>query len=444
MADSCSAPRRIGFTTVGCRLNQFETDALRGKATGASWQVVPFEDEADVYVINTCTITAEADADSRRLARQAVRRSPSALVAVIGCYAQGSPGEVAAIPGVDLVLGTGEKADLLTYLEGVRKSGGARVEVGRAEDVRRIDGAEYGPGIDPDRTRAFLKVQDGCNYRCSFCIVPRVRGATRSLPPDAILAELVRLHAAGFPEVVLTGIHLGTYGRDLTPKTSLVELCRRIAELAEGPRLRLSSLDPHEVGPELVELLAGSPRLCRHLHLPLQSGDERVLRRMRRGHTAGQFRALVERLALTVPGIAVTADVIVGFPGEDEEAFHATAGLLERLPIAGLHVFSYSRRPGTDAAGYPGQVAKGVIAERNRALRALAARKAEAFRRSFLGSTLEAVVLDREAPGGLLEGLTDNFLRVWFPGHPSLRGRLARVRVEQSTGRGLLGRLDAT
>jgi threonylcarbamoyladenosine tRNA methylthiotransferase MtaB len=364
-------------------------------------------------------------------------------VAVIGCYAQGAPDEVAAIPGVDLVLGTGEKANLLAYLEGVRKSGGARVEVGRADDIRRIDGAEYGPGIDPDRTRAFLKVQDGCNYRCSFCIVPRVRGANRSLPPDAILAELARLHGAGFPEVVLTGIHLGTYGRDLTPRTSLVDLCRRIAELPDGPRLRLSSLDPHEVGPELVELLAGSPRLCRHLHLPLQSGDETILRRMRRGHTAAQFRGLVERLAAAVPDIAVTADVIVGFPGEDGPAFRATADLLDSLPIAGLHVFSYSRRPGTDAAGFPGQVPKAVIAERNRALRALAARKAEAFRGAFLGTTLETVVLDREAPGGLREGLTDNFLRVWFAGDASLRGRLVRVRLEQSTGRGLLGSLDA-
>jgi threonylcarbamoyladenosine tRNA methylthiotransferase MtaB len=437
MADRCFL-RRIAFTTIGCRLNQFETDALRGKAGAASWEVVPFEAQADVYVINTCTITAQADADSRRLARQAVRRNPAALVAVTGCYAQGAPEEVARIPGVDLVLGTGEKPRLLSYLQAATKNGGARVAVGAADALRRMDRGEYGPGIDPDRTRAFLKVQDGCNYRCSFCIVPRVRGANRSLPEDAILAELARLHAVGFPEVVLTGIHLGTYGRDLPAKSSLGALCRRIAGLPDAPRIRLSSLDPHEVGPELIELLAGSRRFCRHLHLPLQSGDETILRRMRRGHTAAQFRGLVERLAAAVPGIAITADVIVGFPGEDEAAFRATAALLESLPLAGLHVFSYSRRPGTDAAAFPDQVPPAIVAERNRELRALSARKAEAFRRAALGHRLEVVVLQREAPGGLLEGLSDNYLPVWFAGDEGQRGRLAQVRACQVTGRGLL------
>jgi threonylcarbamoyladenosine tRNA methylthiotransferase MtaB len=295
--------------------------------------------------------------------------------------------------------------------------------------------------MDPDRTRAFLKVQDGCNYRCSFCIVPEVRGANRSQQPDRILAEIRRLHAAGFPEVVLTGIHLGTYGRDLSPPTSLSDLCLRIASLDEAPRMRLSSLDPHEVKPDLIRLLAESPRFCRHLHLPLQSGDEGILRRMRRGHTAAQFRELVERLAAEIPGIAVSGDVIVGFPGEDDEAFRRTYDLLEVLPIAGLHVFSYSRRPGTDAAEHPNQVPKAVKAARSRALRTLAAWKVQAFQRRFLGETLEVVVLDRDGPGGLLEGLSDNYLRVWFSGDPALKGGVAKVRAEEMTGRGLLGSL---
>ncbi len=430
---------RIAFATVGCRLNQFETDALRGRAQAEGHEIVPFEAPAEVYVINTCTITAEADADSRRLARQAVRRNPSALVAVTGCYAQAAPEAVAAMPGVDLVLGNSEKPQLLDHLRAIRKSGGARLLVGIPAGRREVE--DYGPGVDPDRTRAFLKVQDGCNYRCSFCIVPAVRGANRSQRPERILAELGRLHAAGFLEVVLTGIHLGTYGRDLLPPTSLGELCRRIADLDEAPRIRLSSLDPHEVRPELIRLLAESPRFCRHLHLPLQSGDEGILRRMRRGHTAAEFRELVERLAREVPGIAVSGDVIVGFPGEDEPAFRRTTDLLEALPIAGLHVFSYSRRPGTDAAGYPDQVPRTVKAERSRVLRALAARKAQAFRRRFLGEDLAVLVLDRDGPDGLLEGLSDNYLRVWFAGDPGLRGRIVTVRAEQVTGRGLLGSL---
>ena len=433
---------RIAFATVGCRLNQFETDALRGKAQAETYRIVPFDATADVYVVNTCTITAEADADSRRLVRQAIRRNPSAVVAVTGCYAQAAPDVVAAIPGVDLVLGNGEKADLLAHLGAVRKNGDPRVLVGDVAGRRRVD--EYGPAIDTDRTRAFLKIQDGCNYHCSFCIVPEVRGPNLSQQPQAILGEIRRLHAAGFPEVVLTGVHLGTYGRDQSPATSLAELCRRIADLPEAPRIRLSSLDPHEVKADLIRLLAESPRFCRHLHLPLQSGDERILRHMRRGHTAAQFRDLVERLAAEVPGIAVSGDVIVGFPGEDDRAFQNTCELLESVPIAGIHVFSYSRRPGTDAAGYPDQVPRAVKAVRSRILRALVTRKARAFRRRFLGETLELVVLDRGGPDGLLEGLSDNYLRVWFPGESGLRGGMARVRVEQVTGRGLLGSLQAT
>jgi len=234
---------------------------------------------------------------------------------------------------------------------------------------------------------------------------------------------------------------LGTYGRDLMPPTTLVELCQRIAGMDKAPRIRLSSLDPHEVTPDLIRLLAESPRFCRHLHLPLQSGDEQILRRMRRGHTAAQFRELVERLVAEIPGIAVSGDIIVGFPGEDDQAFQRTYELLESLPIAGMHIFSYSRRPGTDAAGYPDQVSRAVKAGRSRALRSLAARKAQAFQRRFLGETLEVVVLDREGPEGFLEGLSDNYLRVWFPGEPALRGNVARVLIEQATDRGLLGSL---
>ena len=430
---------RIAFATVGCRLNQFETDALRGRAQVAAAEIVSFESPADVYVINTCTITAEADADSRQLARRAIRRNPSALVVVTGCYAQAAPETVAAIPGVDLVLGNQEKARLFTFLREVRKNGAPEVRVRAIAGLRRIDGDEYGPGIDPDRTRAFLKVQDGCDYACSFCIVPAVRGPNRSLPPGRILDEIGRLHAGGFPEVVLTGIHLGTYGRDLSPRTSLVELCRRIVALPESPRIRLSSLDPHEVTPELIELLAASARFCRHLHLPLQSGDEAVLRRMRRGHTAAEFRSLVERLVGAVPGIAVTADVIVGFPGEDDHAFQTTRDLLESLPLAGLHVFGYSRRAGTEAAALPAQVPRAVRKERSRVLRGLAAHKGEEFRRRFVGAVLDAVVLHRDGEPGRREGLTDNYLRVWFPGESALQGSRIRVRVDGVTDRGLEG-----
>ena len=432
---------RIAFATVGCRLNQFETDALRGKAHAGAYEVVPFDAHADVYVINTCTITADADADSRQMARRAVRRNPSAMVVVTGCYAQAAPEAAAAIPGVDLVVGNPEKSGLLAEIERVRKNGTPHVLVSDVGTASRMDGDEYGPGIDPDRTRAFLKVQDGCNYGCSFCIVPAVRGPSRSQEPECVLAAIRRLHAAGFPEVVLTGIHLGTYGRDLRPRTTLAALCNALGALADAPRVRLSSLDPHEVTPELIRLFADSSRFCRHLHLPLQSGDESILRRMRRGHTAADFRALVERLAVDVPLMAITGDVIVGFPGEDADAFRSTYELIEGLPLAGLHVFSYSRRPGTDAAAYPDQVSRQVKRERSRALRSLAEQKAHAFRQRMVGETLEVAVLRQESDAGVLEGLSDNYLRVWFSGDPGLRGTVVRVRVEAATGRGIVGSL---
>ncbi len=429
---------RIAFTTVGCRLNQFETDALRGHAQHYGHEVVPFEAEADAYVINTCTITAQADADSRQLARRAVHRNPAAIVAVTGCYAQAAPDRVAAIPGVDLVLGNQEKAGLLAALIAFHKTGAPTIQVGDMAALRRMDAYAYGPGIAPDRTRAFLKIQDGCNYRCSFCVVPQVRGANRSQTPDRVRAEIARLQTGGFPEVVLTGIHLGTYGRDLTPKTTLPALCRQILETPDGPRIRLSSLDPHEVTAGLISLF-GTGRLCRHLHLPLQSGDEGILRRMRRGHTAAQFRSLVEEATCAVPGLAVTADVIVGFPGEDDEAFRHTYELLDGLPIAGLHVFSYSRRPGTDAATYPDQVDRPIIRERSQALRSLAARKVRAFRECGVGEAVEVVVLRSSADLGALEGLSDNYLRVWFTGDAELIGGRAWVRVEATTPDGVRG-----
>lgn len=428
---------RVACATLGCKLNQFESEAMLTGLGGAGHRVVPFVEEADLYLINTCTVTAEADADSRQLVRQAVRRNPRALVVVTGCYAQMAATEVAEIPGVDLILGSAEKAELLRHLAGLGKANGAGpiVRVGEILKHRTFD--DLGPSVDADRTRAFLKVQDGCNYRCAFCIVPFARGGNRSQTPDRVLADIARLAEAGFPEVVLTGIHLGAYGRDLPTPVPVAELCRRIAVQAPPIRVRLSSLDPHEVRDDLIALLRDSRTFCRHLHLPLQSGDDLVLRRMRRGYTAHTFEALVRRLVAEIAGIAITGDVIVGFPGEDEAAFANTYSLLEALPIAGMHVFAYSRRPGTDAAAYLDQVPRAVKAERSRALRHLVARKSREFRAEFIGETLEVVVLDRrDREAGLLEGLTDNYIRAFFKGDDALRGRRALVRIEEVTVRG--------
>ena len=476
-------PTRVAFSTLGCKQNQFETEALKGMLPEGGYAVVPFTEEADLYVVNTCTVTAEADADSRQMIRRAVRRNPAARIVVTGCYAQVSPHEVRAIPGVDLVLGNAEKPQFLLQIQGLEDQkpspasspsprerginldhadlvggdargildplspGGGegegegtrlpRVVVGDIGRRRVFDGLRV--SLDSDRTRAYLKVQDGCSYHCAFCIVPAARGPNRSLPPAAVLEELQRLDAAGYPEVVLTAIHLGTYGRDLAPATSLVALLRRVEGLPLRCRVRLTSLDPHEVTDGLIELMAGSRRLCRHLHIAVQSGDDGVLRAMRRAYPARRFREAAERAAAAIPGIAIGGDAIVAFPGETDAAFENSYRLLEDLPIAYFHVFPYSRRPGTAAAARPGQVPAAVRAERGRRLRALVARKAAAFRAGLRGRAADAVVLHRrERGGGRLEALTDNYVRAFLDGADALMGRRVPVRLGAPHGPGLV------
>ncbi len=457
---------RIGFTTLGCRQNQFETDVMADEARSAGFTLVPFNTLAEVYVINTCTVTERADSDARQLIRQAVRRNPMAFVVVTGCYAQAAHERVAAIEGVDLILGNAEKMELIRHLRGAawephalrserevaggndsdagvgrRELAKARISVGDIGDVRSFQGA---PAPEkPDRTRPFLKIQDGCKFACTFCIIPSVRGPNRSLAPNQVVAEAQRLASAGHPEIVLTGINLGTYGWDLRPKTSLSALLRRLLDETTIPRIRLSSLHPHEVKPEMIRLMAGSSRLCRNIHLALQSGDDEILRRMARSYRSRHFRDVVSRLHQEVPGIAIGVDVIVGFPGETEAAFANTTSLLEDLPVSYFHVFTYSRRSGTKAAEMSDQVSPAAKARRNRILRDLGVQKFLAFKRAFLGRTLPVVVLEeRDRKTGLLQGVSDNYLGILFPGADALKGRLLEVRVEDLDPGGMLvGRL---
>lgn len=431
---------RVAFATLGCRQNQFETDLMADAFRADGCETVPFGAEADVYVINTCTVTARADADSRRLIRQAVRRNPLAFVVATGCYAQANPRALLGIEGVDLVLGNAEKAEVLRYLRDFAWGSPPRAAVGDIGALRTFQAAAA--PTDPSRTRPFLKVQDGCNFACTFCIIPRVRGPSRSLPPDAAVAEARRLAAAGHPEVVLTGINLGTYGWDLKPRVWLSDLVRRILTETDLPRLRLSSLHPHEVREDLIGLMAESGRICRHLHLALQSGDDGILRAMGRSYRARHFRETVRSAAEAAPGVAIGADVIVGFPGETEEAFQNTVALLAELPVAYLHVFTYSRRAGTAAAGMPDQVSPEVKARRNAVLRALGQEKSLAFRGQAVGQVLPAVVLaERDRATGRLTALTDNYIPVLMEGEDRLQGQPVRVRVEQVTAAQVTGRL---
>jgi len=433
---------RIAIKTLGCRQNQYESDALQESLRREGHTAAGADEEADLFIINTCTVTKEADADSRQIIRRAVRHNPSARVVVTGCYAQAAAKEIAAIPGVDLVAGNSEKARLTDLIKGLGERGSPVIAVGDIHRSRSFESLP--PPVAASRSRAFLKVQDGCNYRCTFCIIPDTRGPNRSQPKEAVLRDLKALVDAGYPEVVLTGIHLGTYGRDLPARTSIAGLVAEMLEVGAPARIRLSSLDPHEVKDDFIGLFTRFGTLCRHLHLPLQSGDDRVLRLMRRAYRADDFRRLVERLAEAVPGIAVGTDVIVGFPGEGEEEFENTYRLLEGLPISYLHVFSYSQRDGTIAASLPGQVPKAVRAARSFALRSLSEKKWHQFRGAHVGQPLTAVVLDRrDARTGRLEALTDNYVTVALADAENLIGRVVTLTVEAVTGRETLGRLSS-
>jgi threonylcarbamoyladenosine tRNA methylthiotransferase MtaB len=450
---------RIAFATLGCRQNQFETDIMADQARSAGFTPVPFTQPADVYVINTCTVTERADSDSRQLVRRAIRRNPTAFVVVAGCYAQAAPERIAAIDGVDLILGNAEKMELLRHLRstawevqdleagahGPRDNGhgttfGGHMPHIAVGDIGAVRTFQDAPAPErPDRTRPFLKIQDGCNFACTFCIIPTVRGPSRSLAPDQVVNEARRLAAAGHPEIVLTGINMGTYGWDLKPRTSLSALLRRLVDETAVPRIRLSSLHPHEVTPDMVRLLAGSSRLCRHIHLALQSGDDEVLRRMGRSYRARHFRDVVTRLHHEVPGIAVGVDLIVGFPGETEAAFEQTRMLLAELPVSYFHVFTYSRRADTKAVGMPDQISARTKARRNHVLRQLGAQKFLAFKREFVGRTLRVVVLDdRDRQSNLLHGVSDNYLGVLCAGPDVFKGKLVDVRVQDVESGGVL------
>ncbi len=385
---------------------------------------------ADVYVLNSCTITHQADADARRAVRRAQRLRPGVRVVMTGCLANADPAAAAALPGVDAVLGNADKAELADVIDRLRPSGSSPL-VSVSALTRRMPFTPLATAVAPTRSRVLLKVQDGCNYRCAFCIVPQVRGASRSLPVEQVVEQARTLVQAGAPEIVLTGVHLGTYGRDLRPRVRLSELIARVLPVLGPARIRLSSIDPHEVDDTLLGLIADNPgTICRHLHLPVQAGDDGVLRRMRRGHTAGTFAALVAEAWRRVPGIAIGSDVIAGFPGEDDAAFHRTEALLAGLPLAYLHVFPFSSRQGTAAATMADPVSPPVRRQRAARLRALSEQWTARRHQAAAGTRVDLVVHRSPRRDGEWEALTDDYVRVGLgPDAERWAGRRVSARL---------------
>jgi threonylcarbamoyladenosine tRNA methylthiotransferase MtaB len=432
----------VAFATLGCRLNQTDSHALQALVEARGFRTVPVEASPDVVVVNTCAVTARAEASNRQVIRRAARLNPRARVVVTGCWAQTSPGRVAALGCVDLVVGTADRArlpDLLAELDDTPR--GTRVEVGDLAGARLEPPAGLARSA---RARAFVKVQDGCRHRCAFCIVPLARGRSRSRAPEVVEEQVRGLVETGHLEVVLTGVDLGHYGADLTPPVTLARLVARLAGVSGLRWLRLSSLLPAYVTDALFEVVTGSPVVAPHFHLPLQSGSDRVLRAMRRPYTAAGYRRVVERLASAIPRLGLGADVLVGFPGETDADFACTLDLVQALPFTYLHVFPYSSRPGTEAAARPGQLDASTVADRARRVRAAGEAAARRFRASLVGHTEEALVLERrDGASGDLVGLTGRYVEVVFPGSDTLQRRLVRVRVTSTDARATRGNLEA-
>ena len=425
---------KVALTTLGCKVNQFETETMEGLFKRAGYTVVPFEARADVYVINTCSVTSLGDRKSRQIIRRAHRENERAVIAVCGCYAQVAPEEIKAIEGVRVVLGTKERAQIVDYVERALREDGILDGVG---DIMQAHTFEDIPLYDsPQRTRAFLKIEDGCENFCSYCIIPYARGPVKSRALSHIRAEAEKLVRAGFHEIVLTGIHLGAYGRDLGGEVTLADACREVLSVAGLRRLRLGSLESLELSPELFALIREDERFCAHLHLPLQAGSDAVLRAMNRHYDTAEFARLIEGVRREVPGIAISTDIIVGFPGETEEMFAESLAFVARLGFSRMHVFPYSRRTGTPAARMTDQVPEPVKKERVHRMQALARKKTTAFEQSFLGETLR--VLFETRVDGVTDGLTDNYIRVYVADDlPS--GTLAAVRLDRLYRDGVWG-----
>jgi len=434
--------KTIAITTLGCKVNQCDSAAIAHALQENGYVIVSFTRPADCYIINTCVVTASTESQSRQLIRRALRCSDSAPVIVTGCYAQKNADRLRALSPRVMVAGNSEKDDIPRLIDSLLQGEQPLFT------VRDISGQQLFTSAGAEtfigRTRAFLKIQDGCNNRCAYCIVPSVRGPSRSLPLDKVLQRMRALAANGYREIVLTGIHLGAWGWDLQPRHSLNKLlaCCEQDPALQGLRLRLSSIEPNEWSDELISSMARSKSICAHVHIPLQSGDADILRAMRRTYSPEFFTDLVQRLVHELPDINIGIDVIAGLPGETEDRFAHTLSLLEALPAGYLHVFSYSRRPGTAAAQMPDQVAPGVIRERMRILRTLSDLKKRAFFERSIGADLEVLVEGRrERTTGLLRGITRTYIPVLFAGDDALMGTLQHVRIAEVDGVIVKGRL---
>lgn len=431
--------RRVAVHTLGCKLNFTETATIARQFWAEGYDVVSIDDNADVCIINTCSVTERADRECRQMVRRALRHSPDAYVIVAGCYAQLRPDEISAIPGVDLVLGTREKFHVFELANGFQKGSQTRKIVGCVESLEAVDLASS-IGFS-DRTRAFLKVQDGCDYSCAFCTIPLARGASRSVVVPDVIREAKRVVDSGYREIVLTGVNVGDYGHK--SGTSLHSLLSELVEVVGLERIRISSIEPNLLTDKLLSLWAINRKLCKHFHIPLQGGNDDLLRSMRRRYLTDLYADRVKAIRGFLPIAGIGADVIVGFPGETNELFSATYRFLVDLPISYLHVFTYSERPKTPALTFEGRVEPRIRAERSEMLRILSSRKRHVFHASFTGSTVE-VLFENQAVDGFWSGLTGEYVHVKVKSVFNLANQILQVKISNAEGEFCIGELVDT
>ncbi|MCR8845812.1 tRNA (N(6)-L-threonylcarbamoyladenosine(37)-C(2))-methylthiotransferase MtaB [Paenibacillus sp. SC116] len=422
----------VAFYTLGCKVNFYDTEAIWQLFKQEGYDQVEFEETADVYLINTCTVTNTGDKKSRQIIRRAVRRNPDAIIAVTGCYAQTSPAEIMDIPGVDLVIGTQDREKLMDFVGQIhaeRKPINAVRNIMKTRAFEELDVPDFA-----ERTRAFLKIQEGCNNFCTFCIIPWSRGLSRSRESESVLNQARQLVAAGYKEIVLTGIHTGGYGDDLE-NYDLTDLLWDLDKIDGLERIRISSIEASQIDDRMIELLKHSKKMCRHLHIPLQAGNTDVLKRMRRKYTTEEFSTKLARIREAMPDVAITTDVIVGFPGETDEQFREGYEFMKQVGFSEMHVFPYSKRTGTPAARMEDQVDEEVKNDRVHQLIDLSEQMQLQYAEHFVGEVLD-IIPERDykgAPGtGHVMGYSDNYLQVIFEGDESLIGQLCRVKVTEA------------
>ncbi|QNK55526.1 tRNA (N(6)-L-threonylcarbamoyladenosine(37)-C(2))-methylthiotransferase MtaB [Paenibacillus sp. PAMC21692] len=422
----------VAFYTLGCKVNFYDTEAIWQLFKNEGYEQVDFESTADVYLVNTCTVTNTGDKKSRQIIRRAVRRNPDAIIAVTGCYAQTSPAEIMAIEGVDLVIGTQDREKIMSFvgqIQADRKPVNAVRNIMKTRSFEELDVPDF-----TERTRAFLKIQEGCNNFCTFCIIPWSRGLSRSRESESVIEQAKALVASGYKEIVLTGIHTGGYGDDME-NYNLTSLLWDLDKVEGLERIRISSIEASQIDDAMIDVLNRSSKMCRHLHIPLQAGEDSVLKRMRRKYTTEQFAAKIKRLHEAMPGVAITTDVIVGFPGETDEMFESGYRFMEEMGFAEMHVFPYSKRTGTPAARMEDQVDEELKNERVHKLIDLSEKMQLKYAEQHVGAVLD-VIPERDykgAPGtGSVMGYTDNYIQVVFEGSEDLIGQLCRVKITEA------------